>query len=93
MINEQKEEIFQFLAGNWYSRPENDFEIVKDILRNISPEKLRHQLDLIRDYLADPVSIEDKNTFIRGSVQRYIPEGIDAPIVWLKKISHLLDVQ
>lgn len=91
MLNQEIEEIFQFLAGNWYSRPENDLEIVEEVVENISPDKLHQQIELIRYYLSSSESPVDKDTFIRKSVQRYIPEGLNASIDWLNGIIHFLE--
>jgi hypothetical protein len=91
MPNQQKEEIFQFLAGNWYSRPENDSEIIEEIVETIGRDKIHQHIILIRHYLASSESPADKDTFIRQSVQRYIPEEVNAPLVWLNEIIQYLE--
>src|SRR6266403_4413473 len=91
MLNQEREEIFQFLAGNWYSRPENDLEIVKEVVDNIRPDKLRQEIDLLRHYLAGAQATASKAAFIRKSVQRYIADDDDAAIDWLNEVIRLLE--
>jgi hypothetical protein len=86
------EDIFQFLAGNWYSRPENDHEIVEEIVDRYPSDKLRQQLDCLRRFMAGPGSRSSKSAFIRRSVERYIADKQDdAPLEWLNLIVSLLE--
>jgi hypothetical protein len=89
---EGEEEIFQFLAGNWYSRPENDLEIVEEIVDKYPSDKLRQQISCLRRFMAGPRSTPSKSAFIRRSVQRHIAnKPADAPLVWLNRILFLLE--
>lgn len=88
----EDEEIFQFLAGNWYSRPENDLEIVEEIVQKYPSDKLRQKINRLRRFMASSASTPSKSAFIRRSVQRYIAnKPADAPLVWLNRIIFLLE--
>lgn len=91
MTADEREDLYQFLASNWYDREENDSEIVGALVSEADPEYITESLNLIQIFLADPESTEEKSEFVRHAVWRYIPEGTDAPIEWLKKIQLLLN--
>lgn len=91
LTDEQLEELFQFLTGNWYDRDENDVAIVYEIVAETDPQYLSSCIRLIRLFLSMPESYKTKSDLIRKWVWRYLPEKVDAPIEWLRGILALLE--
>lgn len=86
MTTEEKEEIYQFLAGHWYDRPEDDDAIVREIVTEETPEYITTSIHLLRKFLAVDESAEDKASLVRRSAWRYFPKGAEAPILWFSRI-------
>ena len=51
-----------------------------ELVTKADPEYLNSCLELIELFLASPESYQAKSEFVRNSVWRFIPEGIDACI-------------
>jgi len=91
MKKEELEDIYQFLAGYWYDREEEDAAIVNEFVAEVDPQIAVKYADLIERFIASPESIRNKSEFIRKAVWRWFsPEEADAPIKWLEGILSLL---
>jgi hypothetical protein len=91
MTDEQLEDLFQFLTGNWYDRDEDDTTIVREFLAEAETSYIADCINLVRLFIADPEAEQVKSQFIRKSVWHYLPEEENAPIEWLKKMLSLME--
>jgi len=91
MKKEELDDIYQFLAGYWHDREEEDAAIVNEFVGEVDPQIAVKYADLIERFIASPESIRNKSDFIRKAVWRWFPpEEVDAPIKWLEGILLLL---
>jgi hypothetical protein len=88
---EKREELYQFLASNWYDRAEDDNEIIKEIIAEERPEHISYCKVLIKEFINSNEPDEEKSKFIRKSVWRYFPEGEIPPLEWLQDILRQLE--
>jgi hypothetical protein len=91
MQKEELDEIYQFLAGYWYDREEDDAAIVNEFVGEVDPQIAVKYVDLIERFMASSEPKQNKADFIRRAVWRWFPpEEVDAPIKWLEGILSLL---
>lgn len=91
LTTEEWQDLYQFLAGYWYDREDDDVAIVQEFVNDVTPELRAKYTQLIRKFVVSPDSIQTKLDFIRKSVWRWFPSDTDAPINWLKEILLLLE--
>jgi hypothetical protein len=90
LAENERELLFQFLAGYWYDRAEEDEVIVAQYVADVSPEELVELVRVVRKFIDSPCPSAEKSAFIRSLVWRSLPENDEAPIDWLRTIlAHL----
>ena len=86
-----QDDLFEFLAGNWFDRPESDEAIAEEILLQEDPAYLKHSIELAHAFLEGDIPTQQKAAFLRRSVWRSFGEGDEAPLEWLRRILTLLE--
>lgn len=81
----------QFLAGNWYDRPESDRTIVQEYVAMEHREYVDSTIRALADFLASSRSPQIMSDFIRQSAWRHFPEDVNAPVDWLRGIKSMLE--
>jgi hypothetical protein len=84
-------DLFEFLAGNWFDRPESDETIAQEILLQEDQTYLQQSIGLAHAFLEGEMPTQEKAAFLRRSVWRSFGEGDEAPLDWLRQILTLLE--
>jgi hypothetical protein len=93
MTADERETIFQFLAGNWYDREEEDDEIVAEYVNLATPEEARQAAAAVAAALG---RVEDRGelaALVRRAAWRWFPDETEAPIAWLREVRGLLEAE
>jgi hypothetical protein len=91
MTDAKLEALYQFLAGYWYDREEDDRAIVQEFLQDATPEEVRRSILLLRRFLEWPETSQRKADIVRGAVWRWFPDDDTAPIQWLRNILTMIE--
>jgi hypothetical protein len=87
LSEEELREVEKVLGSNWYDRSEDDDAIIAEMTSEFPPAYGRSGLELLRRFLADPRSHEDKAALIRRAAWRWFPPTEpDAPLAWLHEV-------
>ncbi|MER3404610.1 MAG: hypothetical protein C4289_05110 [Chloroflexota bacterium] len=91
MTEEELESLYQFLAGYWYDREEDDRAIVQEFLQDATPQEVRRYIQLLRHFLEWPESPQRKAEIVRKAVWRWFPDDVNAPLAWLHNVLSLIE--
>jgi hypothetical protein len=64
LAENERELLFQFLAGYWYDRAEEDEVIVAQYVADVSPEELAELVRVVRKFIDSPCPSAEKSAFI-----------------------------
>ena len=85
-------DLFQFLAGYWYDRNDEDEVIVAEFVGEVNQKLIIQHIDLIKSFIDSDMPAKSKEDFIRKAAWRWFPEDVEnSPVIWLKKILALLE--